>query len=197
MEGAMTEALDEISLITKKQEYKCGIVPFDVAYVDKCACVTSHEIFDNDTFECLFCPEDMLKIEFYQKVGFLFGNLCNMFKDYLANAYDVFMYDQVYAFMICEHNNIRGCCGYENKANSKKFKMYINPLICTEADQPKQLFAKVMTVALHEVTHAFLHCVDSINYAIDKNFHDPLFFQIYADIDEFFFDRDILREALW
>jgi hypothetical protein len=177
---------------------KCGVVGLGETAVTDFNTVSVYEIFDDTTFECLFCPQDLLKVEFYQKVGFLFGNLCEMFSEYIRNHYDITIPEFVYSFLVCDENKLRGGCGCERVNNKKeRFKLYINPLYCAPTDDFTLTFTKIMNIANHEVCHVFLHCIDPIRYNVKNNYHGAEFFQIFSDIDEFFHDRRSLRESLW
>jgi hypothetical protein len=180
---------------------QCGVASLaerDIRELNTIATRSMGEIFDEESFECLFCPQNLLKNEFYQRVGFLFGNLCDMFSNYLKNHYYMNIPTFVYSFLVCEDGNIRGGCGAERLTDAiNRFKLYINPLFCNESEDDLLTFVKIMNIANHEVCHVFLHHVDPIKYDVKLNYHGPEFFQIFSEIDEFFYDKKLLMQSLW
>jgi len=185
----------------------CGVPSIDISQKDavkkRTGCIEINDFYSADTFECLKCPNDLLTQEFYTSVGVAFHNCCeliaNFIEDKFGEIYDIKLGELTYAFIVCKEGSLRGACGYEsfNDDGNYRFKLYINPLIADIKNTNLHNFTMILNIAIHEMTHTYLHMLCPEMYHVKLNHHCPEFFEILTIIDEFFYDRVSLMNEVW
>jgi len=190
---------EEDSDVERKYCLTCGVTSIDSMSIKEFNKISAAIVFNEETFECLFCPTNIniMEDQFFRNIGLSFANLCDLFKIYLSNSYNRRILNLVYSFLICNEGKIKGGCGYEKRNANERFKLYINPYFCNKNDDLRKTFAIVMGTAMHEIVHVFLHTIDPIKYHVTNNYHGEEFFQIFDELRVTFFDKDELIKSFW
>lgn len=189
---------EESFKVLQRGSCKCGISVFgngDIERLNKLAIV---EIFDEEQFECIKCPQNLLSMDFYRNIGITFGKLCQLYVNYAEDLLQLSKKSTLsFAFLVDVDMIQEGGCGLEGDQNTDHFKLYINPLICDPEEEGLSAFSKVLIIAQHEAVHVILHQINSAAYNILDNYHGEDFFRIYHILDQVFYDREHLKKTFW
>lgn len=167
---------------------------------DSQKCNLSEDFYDSHWFECVQCPTDILKIPFYLNVGLIFKNICESLMTHLEEDYENIEFPSTaYGFFSCPDGDIHGACGAEvnPEDNNERLKLYINPLIIVETDPQMLSFEKIFQIAVHEMSHAFLHVFNSKMYPLAACEHPSEFIVLCHEMQLRFYDKVKLCIETW